>query len=613
MSNVIGVCVFFLAGRRSLFRVSSRSLLFTISALLATLTLTTHDAVSYLRSRRYNECRLTSSHLCDKNETMSETSQYSPNRSHSTGSFHTIPLQNLTSEGWLELFLTPGEKRSFSQWKENVQDKSISHRLTTNVVNFFASQIPKHIAPNLVTLTGLLCLGQAWYITNKYGELFPRVCTWFSVVNIIIFYLTSTMDLIHAQRIRQQTPLTDLFKYCADCHATVFLIIIALYCLGGNPMIAWYAVQATQLVLFTKHLSAFHRHAGLRYNVLTGPGEVILSVIVILAIRAAFGLDWLANVYHGTVHRLVNNLDNHTNLSIDIDDTHMVHDPKELSLEAMKTFYYCMFVLVIVKTLLLDKHTHNWTRFGLTTSLLMRFLPAIILRFGSMVDDSAVDVNVLDVICDGFFMAVLTTDVTLAKMAGREIHPWVVLMSFCAVVSNSVILILCLVYYIAVFADLCSYLNMPLLTVCINVYCDGVYDLCHIGHKTLFRNALTFGNRLFVGVVGDKDASSYKRPPIMTHDERCAEVEACKSVTKVIPNAPCFGLTQEFLDTHQIHIVAFGQEYLDRWPDPKDDIYYGYCRRIGIARPLPRHDGLSTSELIKRIQNARSADERNDK
>ena len=66
--------------------------------------------------------------------------------------------------------------------------------------------------------------------------------------------------------------------------------------------------------------------------------------------------------------------------------------------------------------------------------------------------------------------------------------------------SHATIIFLVIVYYIAVFADLCAYLNMPLMTVCRNVYCDGVYDLCHIGHKTLFRNALMFGNRLFVGV-----------------------------------------------------------------------------------------------------------------
>lgn len=76
----------------------------------------------------------------------------------------------------------------------------------------------------------------------------------------------------------------------------------------------------------------------------------------------------------------------------------------------------------------------------------------------------------------------------------------------------------------AVFGDLCTYMNLPLLTTNVNVYCDGVYDLCHIGHKNLFKSALKFGTRLYVGVVGDKDAMNYKRPPIMSMEERAAEV-----------------------------------------------------------------------------------------
>mmetsp|Transcript_1892 Transcript_1892/g.2538 ORF Transcript_1892/g.2538 Transcript_1892/m.2538 type:complete len:541 (-) Transcript_1892:267-1889(-) len=533
----------------------------------------------------------------------------------SSGSFHSVPLQNITTEGWLELFLTPAQKRTFSQWKEHIQDKSITHRITNPLMNYLISYLPDHIAPNVVTLTGFACLGQAWYITNTYGTTWPVSCTWFSVINILVFYCTNCMDSIQATRLRQASALGDLFKYTTDCNTTVFLAIITTYCLGGNVVLQWYAVQVSQLILFIKHLSAFHRNAGLRYNVLTGPGEVILAVIILLAIRATLGLDLFLNLYQNTVHRIVSKLD--AKFDVEFDSDHVIFDPNDLSVEMMMMFYYTMYILCVVKSLMLEK-VHGWTRFGLCACLLMRFLPGMIIRVGtsssaaSSSSSSSFELTVLDVICDGFFMAVLTTDVTLAKMAGREIHPWVVLMSICAVFSHSTILLLVAVYYIAVFADLCSYLNMPLLTVCKNVYCDGVYDLCHIGHKTLFRNALQFGNRLYVGVVGDKDASSYKRPPIMTHDERCAEVEACKSVTKVLPNSPCFGLTEEFINAHQIHVVAYGEEYLERYPNPDDDPYYSYPRKIGIAKPLPRHDGLSTSELIRRIQKSKPADERND-
>ena len=218
-----------------------------------------------------------------------------------------------------------------------------------------------------------------------------------------------------------------------------------------------------------------------------------------------------------------------------------------------------------------------------------------------------------DVVFDGIFLTVITTDLIVSKMAKRELHPWLVVLAMGSVFSYVVTMGLVAFYFVCIFADICHYMNLPLLSNSCNVYCDGVYDLCHIGHKNAYRKALTYGNRLFVGVMGDKDCAAYKRPPIMTHAERCAEVSACKSVTKVIPNAPCFGLTKEFLDKHKIHIVCMGEEYVERWPDPKDDKYYRVPRELGIARSLPRTKSLSTSELIKRIQMADDANKRNDK
>jgi cytidyltransferase-like protein len=508
-----------------------------------------------------------------------------------------------TTEGWLELFLTPSEKATFSNWKEELNDKSLTHWLTRDFFETLSSYIPDTVAPNVVTVAGFLCLGQAWYMTNLYGDDFPTACTWFAVLNIFAFFLTNSMETYHADRIRQRTALGELFKYSCNSLATVFLAILTTYCLGGTSVkIQWYAVQACQLVLFLKHLSAFNRMAGLRYNVFTGPGEVIMTSMILLTLRATNGLDWVLELYENTLHRLIAHLDGLTESQL---PTRYQEDPMVLGMELVMLTYYSLYVVAVVKCLSLKK-PHGWSRFGLSASLLMRSIPAVFLHFGV----SAFDLKTVDVICDGFFMAVLTSDVTLAKMAGREIHPWVVLMSMAAVLSHSTILALVLVYYIAVFADLCAYLNMPLLTTCRNVYCDGVYDLCHIGHKMLFQKALSYGNRLFVGVVGDEDASHYKRPPIMTSAERCAEVEACKAVTKVIPNAPCFGLTEEFLNEHEIHVVAFGEEYLERYPDPNDDPYYKVPRLMGIAQPLPRTKGLSTSDLIRRIQESQPADEK---
>jgi cytidyltransferase-like protein len=513
-----------------------------------------------------------------------------------------------TTEGWLELFLTPSEKHEFSNWKEEVEDKSFTHKATANIFDKIAALLPAYIAPNLITLVGLCCLGQAWYICSKYGTEHPAFCTWFSIVNILIFFITNSVDSRHAARLKQNTSLGELFKYNVDCCSTVFLALLTTFCVGGTSFSTqWYAVQTAQLTLFTKHLSAFHRQAGIRYNVLTGPGEVLILIMGLLTIRAFFGLDFIVELYGVTVHQGVKFFGIY-NLADGLPVTRAANhvldkiiDPVELGAEAIKALYHLMYITAVVKALILPD-PHGWSRFGISTSLLMRLSTPFLMHVG--LDYAA---GSFDAICDGLFMAVLTSDVTLAKMSGREIHPWVVLMSMGSILSNTAVLTLVGVYYIAVFGDICHYMNVPLLTVCKNVYCDGVYDLCHIGHKNLFKRALTFGNRLFVGVCGDKDCSNYKRPPIMTHDERCAEVRGCKAVTKVIENAPCFGITQEFIDEHQIHVVAFGQEYEERWPDPKDDIYYGHARMIGIAKSMPRTPGLSTSDLISRIQKSQPA------
>ncbi len=153
-------------------------------------------------------------------------------------------------------------------------------------------------------------------------------------------------------------------------------------------------------------------------------------------------------------------------------------------------------------------------------------------------------------------MSVLICDVIVAKMGRRNIHYLIPILYMVSVFDRIIVLFVIFVYFGALFGDLCTFMNLPLLTVNVNVYCDGVYDMCHAGHKRLFRNALKFGTRLYVGVIGDKDANNYKRPPIMNMTERATEVMGCKGVHKVIQDCPCFGLTKEFIMNHKIHVVG---------------------------------------------------------
>lgn len=143
----------------------------------------------------------------------------------------------------------------------------------------------------------------------------------------------------------------------------------------------------------------------------------------------------------------------------------------------------------------------------------------------------------------------------------------------------------------------------------LTIYCNGVYDMCHIGHQAFFQKAGAKGN-LIVGVHGDEACGRYKRPPIMSADERARQVAGCKGVWAVLKNAPLENITKDFMDEYDIDVVALGEEYLQQ--DVKDDKWYSYPRESGKTISLTRTDGISTSDLINRCADSVSGKLRSD-
>ncbi len=67
-------------------------------------------------------------------------------------------------------------------------------------------------------------------------------------------------------------------------------------------------------------------------------------------------------------------------------------------------------------------------------------------------------------------------------------------------------------------------------------YTTGVFDLFHIGHLNVLRNAKAYCDHLIVGVSTDEVVESYKhKKPIIPFAERMAIVGAIKYVDEVVP------------------------------------------------------------------------------
>jgi ethanolamine-phosphate cytidylyltransferase len=107
----------------------------------------------------------------------------------------------------------------------------------------------------------------------------------------------------------------------------------------------------------------------------------------------------------------------------------------------------------------------------------------------------------------------------------------------------------------------------------IRVFVEGAFDLMHYGHANAFRQAREVGTYLVAGVNSSKTIEQCKgAPPVLTDQERCAVVSACKWVDEVIEETP-YVMTPEYLDwvidKYKIDYVIHGDDPCIG-PDGKD-------------------------------------------
>lgn len=133
-------------------------------------------------------------------------------------------------------------------------------------------------------------------------------------------------------------------------------------------------------------------------------------------------------------------------------------------------------------------------------------------------------------------------------------------------------------------------------------YTTGVYDMFHIGHLNILRNAKSMCDYLIVGVSTDELVQQYKgKTPIIRFEERVAIVEAIKYVDQVVPQ-----VTMDKMQAwNELHFNA-----LFHGSDWKGSEMYNKMTaqfsQVGVDVVfLPHTDGVSStllSEVLYKIQ-----------
>ena len=134
-------------------------------------------------------------------------------------------------------------------------------------------------------------------------------------------------------------------------------------------------------------------------------------------------------------------------------------------------------------------------------------------------------------------------------------------------------------------------------------YTAGVYDMFHIGHLNILKNAKSLCDYLIVGVSTDEVVIENKnKTPMIPFKDRMQIVAAIKYVDKVIP--------QESYDiegkiktavSEKIDVMFVGDDWknTDKWNKIEYEL-----NKIGVKVVYLKHtDGISTTLLSEKILN----------
>jgi glycerol-3-phosphate cytidylyltransferase len=98
-------------------------------------------------------------------------------------------------------------------------------------------------------------------------------------------------------------------------------------------------------------------------------------------------------------------------------------------------------------------------------------------------------------------------------------------------------------------------------------YTTGVFDLFHIGHVNVLRNAKSLCDRLIVGVTTDELVSYKNKRAVIPFEERITIVQSCKFVDVAVPQESMDKL--DAFDRYRFNIMFVGDDWYktDKWQD----------------------------------------------
>jgi glycerol-3-phosphate cytidylyltransferase len=132
-------------------------------------------------------------------------------------------------------------------------------------------------------------------------------------------------------------------------------------------------------------------------------------------------------------------------------------------------------------------------------------------------------------------------------------------------------------------------------------YTSGVFDLFHIGHLNLLKNARAMCDKLIVGVTTDSLSQYKDKAPLIPYSDRAEIVRAVRYVDAVIPQADMDKMTMCKKVGASILFVGDDWYGTDKWQKIEQGL-----RELNIrVIYFPYTYGVSSTKITETLKSAR--------
>ncbi|XP_072759027.1 cholinephosphotransferase 1 isoform X4 [Anoplolepis gracilipes] len=202
--------------------------------------------------------------------------------------------------------LSPGQLKRLSEHKYSCTSKSILDGLLQPWWDWLVSQVPLWLAPNLITVLGLIVniattLILVYYSPDARAEP-PRWACFLCALGLFIYQSLDAIDGKQARRTGTSTPLGELFDHGCDSISTVFVALSACIAVQLGYYSTWMFFQCfcAMTLFYCAHWQTYVS-GSLRFGKVDVT-EAQFSIIAIHLISAIFGPQiWMLELpYTGT-------------------------------------------------------------------------------------------------------------------------------------------------------------------------------------------------------------------------------------------------------------------------------------------------------------------------